>query len=511
MGLRESEFEQVERWLTCIECIDGERTRVADLGGRTVPVLTDYMQILLPQTRDSSHLDALRIRYDQQYQGLGAPPMTVDEYIEEALDDYRATIQRRAILSLADLEAEEALQTTLDSVAAWGLRADVVRLARHGLERASGAVLSIIEIRVNPDPIGVAVGATVRPSYLFLDAHGNTLSLEDVDPTISVADPAVASFSEGHVSGEAPGITSLNVSAGAVSGSVSVHVIPEPRLLSVVSGDRQSGPPGMSLGDPVVVRAADDLGNVEPNVDVRWDVLEGGGGAPANSTTVADGSTSVTWVLGPTAGLNRLRATAFGGGSVTFFAVGTGAVPGVVPPTDHTAPPVPAGGGIVLNGTVSVEGAGVAGVDVVTTVGGGGPVATAGTTNAAGQFEFASLPGDSYEVSITGFPVDVEFQLSGIASSATTTTVDFAGRWTNHIHAYVFESGSPVRDVDAELRTSPGGLLLREGTTDPFGLVRFENLPPGDYEVLVPTLAGSSGVIELGGTETEVRVIQTIP
>ena len=71
----------------------------------------------------------------------------------------------------------------------------------------------------------------------------------------------------------------------------------------------------------VTVTSTDRFGNVVPGIEVAWSVLEGGGSvSPETTTTGADGKALVQWTLGPSAGLNRLQASANGAAPVTHSA-----------------------------------------------------------------------------------------------------------------------------------------------------------------------------------------------
>jgi hypothetical protein len=91
--------------------------------------------------------------------------------------------------------------------------------------------------------------------------------------------------------------------------------------LESVSGDDQSGAIGTALGDPLVVRVTDQLGNPVANVSVEWD---GGDGSvdPATSQTGNDGKASTSWTLGSSIGSHTATASSgsLNGSPVTFTA-----------------------------------------------------------------------------------------------------------------------------------------------------------------------------------------------
>lgn len=94
--------------------------------------------------------------------------------------------------------------------------------------------------------------------------------------------------------------------------------------MSRVSADGQVALAGTAVGAPPSIRITDGYGNPAGNRPVLFEVLNGGGIVTgASATTNSDGIATVgSWTLGPTAGLNQLRATAEGV-SVVFTATGT--------------------------------------------------------------------------------------------------------------------------------------------------------------------------------------------
>ena len=101
-------------------------------------------------------------------------------------------------------------------------------------------------------------------------------------------------------------------------------------VMTKTAGDAQTGARSSILPTPLKVLVKDSFGNIVPGQAVAFAVVGGGGllsagAAPAATATVttgADGSASVTLILGGTAGTNTVVATA-GGGTVIFTATGT--------------------------------------------------------------------------------------------------------------------------------------------------------------------------------------------
>jgi len=90
---------------------------------------------------------------------------------------------------------------------------------------------------------------------------------------------------------------------------------------AAASGDAQRGPVGFPLPLPITVLVTRG-GTPESGAAVTW--TANGAGASVSATTTAtgsDGTTSVEWTLGQTAGSQTVRAALSSGGSVTFAAV----------------------------------------------------------------------------------------------------------------------------------------------------------------------------------------------
>ncbi len=96
-------------------------------------------------------------------------------------------------------------------------------------------------------------------------------------------------------------------------------------MLSIVSGNAQSGATNFALGQPVVVAVTDAFGNGKGGVPVTFTVKEGGGSVSLLPGTLDQvGRVGASWTLGPKAGVNSLTASApaLGNASVTFTATG---------------------------------------------------------------------------------------------------------------------------------------------------------------------------------------------
>lgn len=125
-----------------------------------------------------------------------------------------------------------------------------------------------------------------------------------------------------YVRASTPGTTSFaRFAAVAVAGPLA--------NFTIVRGNGQLGAAGSLLPESLVVRAADQYGNVIQGRDVQWAVTSGGGSvAPRSTTTDSGGFAAARWTLGAGMGEQTAAAAAFGVPSLAFTATaspGTGA------------------------------------------------------------------------------------------------------------------------------------------------------------------------------------------
>lgn len=162
-----------------------------------------------------------------------------------------------------------------------------------------------------------------------------------------VGAPVALTFPDGEVVVEPPsartdgdGNAVFDVVLGSRVGPVQgrVTIVPaegEPRIVAVVrlsalsadaagmalvGGDGQAAPVGSALPEPLVVQVADVYGNPIAGVPIGWAAEGGGSVSESVVETGADGRSSVTRTLGPSAGVQLTRATAEGmaGSPITF-------------------------------------------------------------------------------------------------------------------------------------------------------------------------------------------------
>ena len=133
----------------------------------------------------------------------------------------------------------------------------------------------------------------------------------------TVSSPTVLSDAQGisrtkWTLGTIAGTQALAVSAGAIVPlSFTATATPEgASQILIVSGSGQTGSPGASLGDSIVVKVADQFGNGVGGVTVDW-VGAAGNGSASPSTTVSNssGRTATKWTVGSSGGPMTLQAT----------------------------------------------------------------------------------------------------------------------------------------------------------------------------------------------------------
>ncbi|MBD2593985.1 DUF4082 domain-containing protein [Nostoc spongiaeforme FACHB-130] len=96
--------------------------------------------------------------------------------------------------------------------------------------------------------------------------------------------------------------------------------------ITKVSGDNQTGAPGSTLANPLVVQVKDSAGNPQSGTTVNFTVTSGGGSvSPTSAVTDSNGFVSTSLTLGSVVGAanpvtNTVSCTAIGIGSVTFSA-----------------------------------------------------------------------------------------------------------------------------------------------------------------------------------------------
>ena len=117
--------------------------------------------------------------------------------------------------------------------------------------------------------------------------------------------------------GPEPGTNTVQVSAHGTERVIvfkaEATLPPVPRVLSIISGDNQSGVVGESLANPFVVEVRDENSNPLENVTVNFAVLTGGGTLNTmTATTDTNGQAESTLTLGTEPGANTVEASVEG-------------------------------------------------------------------------------------------------------------------------------------------------------------------------------------------------------
>jgi len=198
------------------------------------------------------------------------------------------------------------------------------------------------------------VGETLEDPLVVLVTDTQGRPVVNANVVFTVADGAVAGEAvPGSKTTDANGLASVALKLGSRAGAVTgVAEVPVPEgttpvqapfiatslpananVIALVSGNEQTGTINTALAEPLVVQVTDASGNPISGVAVEWSVAGGGSVSATTTLTGADGRTSVTRTLGPTAGQQTALATATGlvGSPVTFTHTATaGTATGVV-------------------------------------------------------------------------------------------------------------------------------------------------------------------------------------
>ncbi|MBA2457756.1 MAG: Ig-like domain-containing protein [Gemmatimonadales bacterium] len=206
-----------------------------------------------------------------------------------------------------------------------------------------------------------------------------------------------------------------------------------PAGVSIVSGNDQSGVPGSTLAQPLVVQVADQDGNPVRGAPVTW-IVTGGGGQldPPTSATDDAGRASTNWTLGPTPGPNAAEAVVSGVGQASFRATGLVGGPTQVVIVSGNRQTGQAGqqlGADLVVRVLDAQRNPVPGSTVIWQVAsGGGSVDPAiAITDAAGQastrWTLGSTPGaNSVNAAVAGAG-SVTFEATGAAGAASALTL----------------------------------------------------------------------------------------
>ncbi len=203
----------------------------------------------------------------------------------------------------------------------------------------TGIGLSIVDGRTQTGTVGEPLPSSVvvevatesgqpiggrRVAFVLSDTSAGT-----IDPDTAVTNSAglasarwVLGTTPGTYQGEARLVTTDSTAPPAIPFDASAHAGP-PDTVRAAGPQNQPGRRDHELDNPLVVAVVDRFGNPVPDAAVHWSVTSGGGSLSAEETTTgADGTTSVVWTLGSGIGLQKAAATVDGatGSPVTFTA-----------------------------------------------------------------------------------------------------------------------------------------------------------------------------------------------
>jgi hypothetical protein len=217
------------------------------------------------------------------------------------------------------------------------VRSGTRRLALFEVQAAPGPVDRLVPVQGQNQLAPPGEPVPVPPGVRAVDAFGNPIAGIAVSfqvtagggsiqgsPATTGADGVakLTSWTLGPVPGENrvvashPGLDPVTFIAQAVE--------TELRVLEVIEGEGQTAAIGFPVSVPPAVRLTTSTGVPVQGAEVTFTVIEGGGTAePSAVTTDAAGEARLeSWVMGPTAGTNRIRVDADNAASVTIMAQG---------------------------------------------------------------------------------------------------------------------------------------------------------------------------------------------
>jgi len=228
-----------------------------------------------------------------------------------------------------------------------------------------------------------------------------------------------------------------------------------PAHIDIVTGDAQAGVAGSVLPLPLVVLVTDSLDRPVIDQTVDFSVQTGGGSvSPASVTTGSDGRASASWTLGPSAGLQQVRAQAVGGGAPTTLLVafsatavsGSGSLIAAVSGNDQTAPVNSALADSLVVKVSDGNGNPVSGITIDWTAVGGGTVSPATVvTGTNGRAATARVLGP------TSGPQSAQASGAGLAGSPVT-----------FVHTAIPSIPTTLAAVSGSGQTAPAGFEVAE-------------------------------------------------
>ena len=311
---------------------------------------------------------------------------------------------------------------------------DANSMAAAGGEDQSGHVLQPLSDRLVVE-VTDGFGNPVAGVPITWEAVGGGSVSENLVPTDEDGRARVDRIL-GPTVGQQTTVASSEGLAGSPVTFVHTAVAGDAFLLTVFSGDDQTGEAGAQLPADLVARLIDSQGNGVPNTAITWVPAIGGGTPnPQNTTTDNDGYTSTQWTLGPALGDQRMDAVVSGVGVASFTATATAGAPASL--FIRTQPSSTARNGIPFERQPIIQlrdpqgnDAATAGVQVTVSLNGGGELegTTRQTTDALGRATFSDLaiagdPGTRTLVFEAVGYAPVTSDEIAVAAIGTTTTI----------------------------------------------------------------------------------------
>ncbi len=398
--------------------------------------------------------------------------------------------------------------------------------------------------RVSGDSQTGAAGTTLAEPLVVsvADAFGNPVA----GVTVAWAAVGGGSVSESETSTDASGSTSVTRTLGPTAGpqsttATSAGLVGSPVTFThtatsgsasgvqLLSGDGQTGAPGATLPDPIVVAVKDADGNPVSGAAVTWVVTSGGGSVdPTTSTTDAAGQASTSWTLGSSVATNTVQAVVSGVGSATFTATAAAGAPAQIRIISGNNQSGQVGIQLAADLVVSVEdrdGNVVAGATVTwqATDGGGSVAPATSTTSASGQatteWTLGPATGGQKVRASAGAAGHVDFQATASAGAPSTLAIATQPSATATVGVPLASqpviqlrdaTGNAVQQsgvsVTVAIATGPGRLTgTASRTTDANGQAAFTDLAITDgtgSHTLIFAASGYTSVVSTSITVT---------
>ena len=493
--------------------------RVVDREGRPVPGAT----VVIDLTAARAEPDTLVT----DHQGLSTADITLGSQVGETQGAVRVIAPEGP--------AEVRAGFTLVAVAA----------SANGLAPVSGDEQSGAAGTTLADPLVIEV----------TDAFGNPIADVPIAWTVegggNVSRTSTTTDAQGRSSvlrtlGPAAGLQSTVASSEGLAGSpvVFTHTATagSPSGVRAISGDEQTGSPGATLPDPIVVEVVDGSGNPVVGAAVTWVVTAGNGTLdPTTGTTDQNGRASTTWTLGPGIGANVARAIVSGVGEASFSATASAGDPDDMVIVSGNEQQGQAGTRLANSLVVAVvddEDNPVAGVTVTWRVesGGGSVTPRTSTTDENGRASTGWTLGDGtgeqrVEASAPGAG-SVRFEATSVAGSPSAlgmvtqpaSSAQVGAPFSRQPAVQVRDaSGNPVQapgiTVTAAVANGAGSLIgTTTQTTGSNGRATFTNLgitgATGTHRLIFAApgfTSVTSGPINVRAAETTTRITSDAP